>query len=394
MKSLPGPRTIEALEKEISILYEEVLVGREASAISARLVTKQFRKLEEILRQLEENAAESKSKEREISHLFQMVQTVNSTLDFDTVARSVMDALKGIFEFDAMAILLIDEVFQQLSIYRIYGDGLSEETLSKYYAIKISKNEDHINTYILSKDEPVYVTGLSNATKMSPADKRFWEMNPFVSGLFLQLKVQSKVIGTINFFRMKEDLILTQNDIRKIEYYISHLATAINNARLSEETRKALDNTRSKELQISHLNQVLQTVNSTLDLDKVIAAVTIGLQEIFAFDQIGIMLTNEQKNQMSFIKAYGKGLTDEQVEKIKTIIFPIERATSILSNTVIKNKSYYIPKITEESVDLFLPLDRQIWEVTRSRAYLFYPLEFQQKVIGAIAFGDSRNFFE
>ena len=77
MKSLPGPRTIEAMEKEISMLYDEVLVGRDASAISARLVIKQFQKLEEILRQLEENAAESKSREREISHLFQMVQTVN-----------------------------------------------------------------------------------------------------------------------------------------------------------------------------------------------------------------------------------------------------------------------------------------------------------------------------
>jgi len=581
MKSITNPKTHEALKQENIMLHEEVIVARKASAITARLVAKQFEDMEGILKELEKNVAESKAREQEISHIFQMVQTVNSTLDFDTVAGSVREALNGIFKFDVMAILLIDETQEELSIYRIYGDVIEKDKLADYHAVKISlKNEKSINTYVVSQNKPLYITGLNHDTEMAPIDRRIWELTPFMSGLFQSLEVQGRVIGSINFFRIEEDLKLTGKDIKKIQNYVSHLANAINNALLAEETqkslletkkkeqeiarinqvvqtvnstlnldeimdiimvvlqgtfsfnqigiflkdenkeelylakyygalvtnrnvnvvkdiifpleidasyvcrtyikqksycispvtsdlleffslidkkvyeinpvkayflsplfvqnqvigtilfadtreafaltekqtntilnyvsqiaaainnamladetRRALEETKSKEHELAHINQVVQTVNSTLDLDTVVAAVTEGLQKIFSFNQIGIMLTDEQKNTMSFIKAYGEGLNDEQVERCKKIIFPLERKKSLLSYTVLKKKSYYIPDITDELVALFYPLDSQIWEVTRSKAYLLYPLKFQNKVIGVISFGDSRESF-
>jgi phage regulator Rha-like protein len=97
MKSIAKLKPEKSLEKENAMLYDEVIVARKASAITARLVTRQFEKMEEILQQLEKSAAASKAGEKEISDIFQMVQAVNSTLDFDTVAHSVIDALKKHF---------------------------------------------------------------------------------------------------------------------------------------------------------------------------------------------------------------------------------------------------------------------------------------------------------
>lgn len=396
MKSFPGPKTIEALEAENSILYEEVLVGRKASSITAKLVTKQFRKMEEILKQLEENAAESKSKELEIARINQIIQAVNSTLNLDKIMDIVMVVLQDIFSFDQIGIFLKDEHKQELFLAKYYGARVTRKNVDAVKRIPFPLSAEvsfACRSYLKKKSYCISPVTSELIEFFSPTDKRVYEINPVQAYFLSPLIVQNRAIGTILFADTKTAFTLTEKQMETLHQYISQIATAINNARLSEETRKALNEARSKEHEIAHLNKVLQTVNSTLDLDAVVAAVTDGLQDIFSFDQIGIMLIDEQKNQMSFAKAYGKGLTDEQVERCKKIIFPLQRETSVLSNTVIKNKSYYIPNITDELVDLFFPLDRQMWEVTRSKAYLLYPLECQKKVIGIISFGDSRNFF-
>ena len=52
----PNERSIEELERENTMLTEEVMVARKASEITAELVVEQFVKMEEIHQRLEENA--------------------------------------------------------------------------------------------------------------------------------------------------------------------------------------------------------------------------------------------------------------------------------------------------------------------------------------------------
>jgi transcriptional regulator with GAF, ATPase, and Fis domain len=294
-----------------------------------------------------------------------------------------------------MAILLIDEAHQSIFIHRIYGDALSRETFDVFPDFNVSlNNENSINAYIITNNEPVYLIGLDDKTDLLPGYRRILELNPFTSGLFLPLEVRHQVIGAINFFRMTKNLNLTEKDIDKIQNYVSHLANAINNARLAEETQKALLKSKNNEQEISHINQVLQTVNSTLDLDTVVADVTKGLQTIFSFDQIGILLIDEPKETISFTKAYGEGLTDEQIEKAKRIVFPLKKNQSALCDAVLENKSYYFQDITNERITRFSPLDRQILGITQLKSCLIYPIEFQKNIIGVIAFGNSLESFK
>ena len=159
------------------------------------------------------------------------------------------------------------------------------------------------------------------------------------------------------------------------------------------ETRKTLQETKAKEQEITNINRVVQTINSTLDLDAVLASVAKALQQIFSFNQIGILIIDEQKNELFFEKPYGEGLTAEQVEKCKQVKFPLKKGISICCNAALKNKSFYIPNINSEMLALFLPADRQIYEITRCKSYLFCPLEFQNQVIGVIVFGNDRQPF-
>jgi PAS domain S-box-containing protein len=181
-----------------------------------------------------------KNKEKQIAHINQVVQTVNTTLDFDEVAGAVMDALKSFLDFDLMAILLIDDSEEHLDIYRIFGDVISDEKLAALHSMTISLDEEvSINAHVILNNKPIYLTGLNSNFEMRPMDRQVWEMIPCTSALLLPLEVQNQVIGSINLYRMEEDLRLTDEDIEKIQNYVSHLATAINNARLFQELEGA-----------------------------------------------------------------------------------------------------------------------------------------------------------
>lgn len=160
------------------------------------------------------------------------------------------------------------------------------------------------------------------------------------------------------------------------------------------ETQKALKITKAKEEEITNINQVVQTINSTLELDAVLASVSNALQQIFSFNQIAIMVIDKQKKELFFEKAFGEGYTADQVEKSKKVKFPFKRGVSMACNAALKNKLFYIPNISPEMVDLFLPADKQIYEITRGKSYLFCPMEFQKNVIGVMAFGDDRQSFK
>ncbi|MFC1850278.1 two-component regulator propeller domain-containing protein [candidate division CSSED10-310 bacterium] len=340
-------------------------------------------------------AEETQQALMEIAHINQVIQTVNSTLDFEEVVTAVIDALLEVLKFDAMGILLVDEQEQKLTVNSVYGTFFSEDEIKQYKKIHIPlQSKDSVNSYVFNKRVPFHSNNIKADIDMLPIDRMVYNIKPFSSILMLHLEVQNLVIGVINFYGVGTQFKLSERDILIIQRYVSQIATAINNARLAEKTQYALKETLIKEREIANINQVVQTVNSTLDLDAVVAAVTIALQHIFSFDQTGILLIDEQKNEMSFIKLYGAGVSREQTEKSKKIIYPLQRKTSFLSNTFLHNKSYYFPDITPEMVNNhFLPPDRQIWEITRSKAYLLCPLEFQQQVIGVMTFGDSRQSF-
>ena len=221
--------------------------------------------VEERTRELQASLAYTKEKEQEIAHINQVVQAVNSTLDFDKVAGSVKEALKGVFDFDAMAILLINETQQQFVIHRAYGDIIQDDHVEQYKKIKIPLiAKDSVNTYVIAKNKPFYFTDLSSDTEMLAADRRIWEILPFMSGLFLPLEVQNEIIGAINFLRISNNLVLTENDIKRIQQYVSPLATAINNARMAEETITAKKNVEAvnKELEkLANLDGLTQIAN-------------------------------------------------------------------------------------------------------------------------------------
>jgi len=359
-------------------------ISQVATAINNALLTKKTQKA----------LQETKAKEKEIIHINQVVQTVNSTLDLDRVMASVREGLQEIFEFDALGILLVNEEKQQLRVYKVYGEVFNSDHANKFKNIHIPLNtKESVNSYVFRKKKPVYLTDITADTPMLPIDKTAYNIRPFMSVLLLHLEVQNRVIGVINFYGMRKDFKLTASDIAMTQRYVSHIATAINNARLAEWTQKALQETKAKEKEIVHINQVVQTVNSTLDLSIILSMFEQALQVIFEFNQIGIFLMDPQKKELCLNNFIGKNITEDKIQAFRDLKFTLKRGVSLNCETVLNNKPIYLPDITQELMKSATPTDKKVFAINYMRAMLFCPIEIQKKVIGVIAFTHTEKTF-
>ncbi|MGK5093607.1 ATP-binding protein [Deltaproteobacteria bacterium TL4] len=327
---------------------------------------------------------------KEILHLSQVVQIINSTLDLDKIVVSITMALQDIFSFNQFGFFLVDEPRKRLIPTKYYGEGVTREIFEAFRKLEFPMREQA--SYICKSaiyNEPYYISPVTPemVENFSPLDKAQYRINPAQSYLLFPLHVQNQVIGVIVFADTQTPFSLTEADVRNIQRYVTQIATAIYNARLFEQSQK-------DQHEIAHLNQVVQTVNSTLDLDKVMQAVMEALQEIFEFDQVGIFLADEQRKILIPAKYYGKEISQNIYDFFVSTYLPLERNISYYCETLLDNLPFYLSPITNEGVKDFFSKDRKMYQNNPVQSTLVLPLQVQHKAIGTIVFSHSKKAFK
>ncbi|MBF0352853.1 MAG: GAF domain-containing protein [SAR324 cluster bacterium] len=208
-----------------------------AFTVSEELSEKLEQKVAERTDELHQSLQITQRKEQEITHINQVVQVINSTLELDKVMESIMDALHEIFQFSAISIQLVNEAENRLDIYSVYGEGVSEDDIKKWRGLHISLTEDSISNYVLKSMEPSYFPDVTPELPMTAVDRKIYEVKPFSSYLAHPLVVHNKAIGVLCFFSMTKHFDLEDEDILKIQRYVTQIATSINNARLYEDLK-------------------------------------------------------------------------------------------------------------------------------------------------------------
>ena len=150
-----------------------------AFAISEDLTEHLEQKVEHRTHELHRALEETTEKEKEITHINQVVQTVNSSLNLEQVLEAVTRALEGIFRFDIVGILLRDEAQKCLTIHHIYGEPITEEIRKNLIQLKIPfDSKDSTQTWIINSRSPLYVNN-AHEQNMLPIDKELHDILPF-----------------------------------------------------------------------------------------------------------------------------------------------------------------------------------------------------------------------
>ncbi|HVS02389.1 MAG TPA: response regulator [Thermoanaerobaculia bacterium] len=146
--------------------------------------------------------------------------------------------------------------------------------------------------------------------------------------------------------------------------------------------------------EVSDINRVARIVNSTLDLDRVLQVVSRALQEVFPFDQLGILLTDHEARTLRLDRQFGAGFSHDLLEQLQEIRIPLADARSVFAAAVLGRKRIFLPRITPEAAAAMLPEDRTLYQINPTKSLLLYPLIVQQRVIGVLYFGTTAEPFE
>lgn len=330
---------------------------------------------------------ELEAKSLELKQLSQVLETVTSTLDLNTVVEKVLHALKDIFSFNQISIYLFNSEQNSLDVNHWYGDQANAEVMQKFVDFPLSIEWDDV-WFIKSflDNETLYVSPITEKLlkHYSKRDRLMFEWNPHKSIIIIPLQIQEKVIGVINFVNTSQAFSLTPEDIAQIERYVSQIATTINNAYLVKKTRFALEHAQQKEKELNHLNQVIQATNASLNFDDVFQAILTGLKDIFEFDAIGIQLVDEENKLLNIFKVYGEMIEPHHIQQWRNIQIASEGAPSVSSHVFAKGEVAVFPNITPDMP--FADIDRQIFDVMSFSAYLAFPLVVRGQKIGVISF--------
>ncbi|RJP86606.1 MAG: response regulator [Desulfobacteraceae bacterium] len=208
---------------------------------NAKLLQSFEQKVEERTLELKDALHETRLKEQEITRLNQLVQTVNSTLNIDRVMESLMESLQTLFIFDFITIHLLDKKNETLNVFNAYGHGIVTDEHVKNFrklTIQIAEHQS-VSTYVAHSRQPFYLSKIEPDTPKLPIDLQIYAILPFKSLLVLPLEFQNQVIGCIGFYGVYHNFEFSEQDISKIQRYVSHVATAINNASIYNELYEA-----------------------------------------------------------------------------------------------------------------------------------------------------------
>lgn len=166
---------------------------------------------------------------KELSLLYEIGQGVNSTIDLEELYRVISDLLQQRLKLDRFAILVKDESGEFLQVKAAYGFTDNNHIMDMSFRVG-----EGVTGETVASGEAIYV-------KDTTKEERFlhYKGEQIVEGSFLSapLIFKKNIMGAINFHRPEEDAFLDE-EIRLLKLVANQIALAIENAKLYTKARE------------------------------------------------------------------------------------------------------------------------------------------------------------
>ncbi len=357
--------------------------GESVWVVGIRDITEQVEFLETMQRKVQERTEKLFELQDHLLQVYQITQAVSSSLEIAEVTRVFIEkAVRAMRKDGAGLVVFYDRETHALVARASHG-------LATQYADQFQIR--------LSSEHYAYDVFMSQTSKIIAADElasyqtedilKIHFEKTITEQLVVPLVIAGEAIALVMISLYDQAQHFTHNEQHLLENITWNFARHFEHVLLHEKTEQ-------KEKELAHINQVIRMVNATLNVDNVITTVVDVLREIFWFDQIGIQLVDEQKQELVFKQIDGKDITLEKIQRITTIHASLEEKESIFVETFFKKKRTFVPLITPEILPLLSPYDQTVFKILPIKSYLCYPLIVRNQVIGTLSFANLSNTFD
>ncbi|MFN7210048.1 MAG: GAF domain-containing protein, partial [Aggregatilineales bacterium] len=185
---------------------------------------------------------------------------------------------------------------------------------------------------------------------------------------------RSRLIGIITLDSPADGSAPTESALRPLELFSAQAAALLENARLYQDIRRAAQ-------QETRINELMESITSTLDLDEIIVGVANGFQPMIAFTRMNIALLSEDATHFEVRRA---SITPRGEVRVKLVSnLPLENTALGLAVTEPTPRLY---DLTDPDQVAGLD-DLRAWRDLGERTALVVPMIAGGRPIGAIHMG-------
>jgi GAF domain-containing protein/CheY-like chemotaxis protein len=293
-----GGITIESFEREYAFAESDVrLLMTVGSSMGVALENARlFAETQRLLKETEQRAAE-------LALINSVQRGLAAELDFRAIIDLVGDKLREVFATPDLGILWYEENARLLHYMYVYEHGVRISVAPQpptpggnFETIRRTRQPIVYNTLEEMRQHNIRaVPGTDQSRSLISV--------PVISG--------DRVLGLINMENYEREHAYGESETRLLTTIAASLGTALENARLFDETQRLYKESEQRATELAVINSVQQGMAAKLEFKGIVDLVGDKLREVFATGDMSILWHDEQANLNHYLYAFehGKRLT-------------------------------------------------------------------------------------
>ena len=295
---------------------------------------------------------ETQQRNTELAILNTIQEGLVMEMDFEAIINLVGDKLREAMGFVDLGIRLYDKEKDILKFPYEYEHG-NRLNIEDMPPTAISRYVLESGKMLLIKDnspEAIKKLGIEGMILIPGTDQS-------KSMVAVPIMLGNEAKGLILIENYEKRNAFSDSDIRLLTTLANSMSIALENARLFEQTKQLLHESRQRNAELSILNAIQEGLVMEMDLNGIINLVGDKLREALDFQDIGIRLYDKEKNLLHFYYEYerGKRLTIDPMPPTMVSKFVLEKKEMLL---VRHNEENTVKDLGIEGVDLIPGTDR------------------------------------
>ena len=309
---------------------------------------------------MSEELPPSKLSPERLSLLYQVSNVIHSTLDSQEALQLIVSEAVRVMRASSGSLVLINPTTQFLEIHA------AQNLSSTARKLKLRVGEG-ITGWVARHGKPALVGDVTQ-------DKRYVSIRRDVrSELAVPLEVRGEVRGVINVDSERANAF-SDDDLELLQELALQAAKVIHNTWLYEQLRL-------KVMLFESLASVSRTINSTLNLDEALRAITREACELMRARMCSLMLLDESREWLDLRASYGAG--DAYIKKPRLAV-----EESLIGVVVRRKKPLQVANVQADTRYQNVDLARREGLVS----LLSVPLIFSGQTIGALSVYTARPY--
>ncbi|MBL8049996.1 MAG: GAF domain-containing protein [Anaerolineales bacterium] len=245
---------------------------------------------------------ELKQRTDELAIINSIQQGLAAELDFQAIIDMVGDKLRDVVETGDIGIRWLDEKTNLLHYLYEYEHGKRLEIPSH------NPEERPIWQKMVESRKPVIWNTTAEGNALSPS---FEGTDDSKSGAYVPIISNDRILGNIVIEDYERENAFGESELRLLTTVSASLGTALENARLFDETQRLLKITEERNAELAIINSVQQGLASKLDMQAIYDLIGDKLSEVLQTHDIDIRLFDISSNKVyyAYVKDNGKRIT-------------------------------------------------------------------------------------